>query len=65
MTKNGTDSEDVLFAFLLLLTHVYVLPSDDKMHKYMPWAFKRMYSVSCVATFLAKKNSCWLREWPL
>jgi len=58
MTKNGTDSEDVLFAFLLPLTHVYILPSDGKMHKFMPCAFKRMCSASCVATFLAKKNSC-------
>lgn len=46
------------------LTHVYILPSDGKMHKCMPCAFKCMYSVSCVATFFAKKNSCWLVSDP-
>jgi hypothetical protein len=33
----------------------YILPFDGKMHKYMPYAFKCMYSISCVATFLAKR----------
>jgi hypothetical protein len=44
--------QNVWFAFLLPVAPLYKPPSDGNIHKYVPHAFKCMYSVSHVATFL-------------
>jgi hypothetical protein len=39
-------------------TTVHIPPSDGNSYKYLPSAFKSIYFISLVATFLAKQNSC-------
>lgn len=46
----------VMFVHKMLFTPVSILPSSDgNIYKYMPRAFKHIFSISCGATFLAKR----------
>jgi len=49
------NKKDMWLSCLLPVAPVYIPPYDINIHKYLPWAFKRVYAISCTATFWQRK----------
>jgi hypothetical protein len=55
---HNKETKCMWFACLLPMAPVHIPICDGKIYKYMWHDFKHTYSISCVDTFLANKNSC-------
>jgi hypothetical protein len=53
--NEDTNKKDVWLFCLLPVAPVNKPPSDSNIYRYLPWAFKRVYAITCTATFWQRK----------